>query len=81
MQYTVGYYWACKKEMKVNESQSIDLFSIITMIGYGDLVPRTEGGKIACIVYACFGIPVYILYFMNMGKVRSGAFLSLLTIH
>eukprot|EP00095_Tigriopus_kingsejongensis_P003371 maker-scaffold153_size302544-snap-gene-1.7 protein:Tk03371 transcript:maker-scaffold153_size302544-snap-gene-1.7-mRNA-1 annotation:"hypothetical protein DAPPUDRAFT_324055" len=42
--------------------------SIITMIGYGDLVPRTEGGKIAAIVYACFGIPVYILYFMNMGK-------------
>ena len=39
------------------------------MIGYGDLVPRTEAGKIATIVYAVFGIPVYILYFMNMGKV------------
>ncbi len=40
------------------------------MIGYGNVVPRTKAGKITAIVYACFGIPVYILYFMNMGKVR-----------
>ena len=39
------------------------------MIGYGDIVPRTEPGKIATLVYASFGIPVYILYFMSMGKV------------
>ena len=32
---------------------------------------RTEWGKIATMVYALFGIPVYILYFMNMGKVDS----------
>ncbi len=47
------------------------LCSVITMIGYGNVVPRTDTGKIATIVYACFGIPVYILYFMNMGKVIS----------
>ncbi len=39
------------------------------MIGYGDVVPRTDRGKIAVIIYACFGIPVYVLYFTNMGKV------------
>ncbi len=44
--------------------------STISMIGYGNVVPRTKAGKITAIVYACFGIPVYILYFMNMGKVR-----------
>jgi hypothetical protein len=38
------------------------------MIGYGEIVPRTDAGKIGTIVYAVFGIPVYILYFMNMGK-------------
>ncbi len=43
--------------------------SIVSMIGYGDIVPRTEPGKIATLVYASFGIPVYILYFMSMGKV------------
>jgi hypothetical protein len=35
------------------------------------MVPRTEWGKIGVIIYACIGIPVYILYFTNMGKVFS----------
>jgi len=43
--------------------------SVVSMIGYGEIVPRTDAGKIGTIVYAVFGIPVYILYFMNMGKV------------
>ena len=36
---------------------------------YGNLVPRTQWGKIVTMMYAVCGIPVYILYFMNMGKV------------
>ncbi|XP_040572245.1 potassium channel subfamily K member 15 [Lepeophtheirus salmonis] len=43
--------------------------SVITMIGYGNLVPKTQWGKIGTMVYACIGIPVYILYLMSMGKV------------
>ena len=38
-------------------------------ISYGSLVPRTKWGKIVTMIYAVCGIPVYILYFMNMGKV------------
>jgi hypothetical protein len=48
--------------------------SVITMIGYGNIVPRTEWGRIATMLYALFGIPVYILYFMNMGKVLANMF-------
>jgi len=48
--------------------------SVITMIGYGNLVPRTKWGKIVTMLYAVFGIPVYILYFMNMGKVFANIF-------
>lgn len=48
--------------------------SIFTMIGYGNMVPRTSGGKMATIVYAVFGIPLYILYFKNMGKVLAQTF-------
>ena len=44
--------------------------SLITMIGYGDIVPRTKWGKIGVIIYAIHGIPVYILYFTNIGKVQ-----------
>ncbi|XP_023335416.1 two pore potassium channel protein sup-9 isoform X2 [Eurytemora carolleeae] len=48
--------------------------SVITMIGYGNMVPRTDWGKIATIIYAIIGIPVYFLYFMNMGKVFANCF-------
>lgn len=48
--------------------------SVFTMIGYGNLVPHTPGGKVATVVYAVFGIPLYILYFKNMGKVLAQTF-------
>ena len=53
------------------EIHFLHIFSVITMIGYGDTVPRTKKGKIGIMIYACIGIPVYILYFTNMGKVFS----------
>lgn len=48
--------------------------SVFTMIGYGNMVPHTDYGKAATIVYAVFGIPLYILYFKNMGKILAQAF-------
>ena len=48
--------------------------SIFTMIGYGNLVPRTDWGKVVTIVYAVFGIPLYVLYFLNMGRALARAF-------
>lgn len=53
--------------------------SIFTMIGYGNTLPRTDWGKVATMVYATFGIPLYILYFMNMGKVLASTFKWLYT--
>ena len=37
---------------------------------YGNIVPKSDYGKIVTMIYAIFGIPVYILYFRNIGKVR-----------
>lgn len=48
--------------------------SVITMIGYGNMVPRTPWGKGFTVIYATFGIPLYILYFLNMGKVLAKSF-------
>lgn len=48
--------------------------SIITMIGYGNMVPRTSWGKGVTVVYAVIGIPLYVLYFLNMGEVLAGSF-------
>lgn len=53
--------------------------SIITMIGYGNMVPRTAWGKGATVLYAVVGIPLYVLYFMNMGEVLAGTFRWLYT--
>lgn len=48
--------------------------SVFTMIGFGNIVPRTAWGKIATMFYALFGIPLYVLYFLNMGEVFAGTF-------
>ena len=40
------------------------------MIGYGrPIVPRSKWGKIGVMIYACQGIPVYILFLTNIGKI------------
>ncbi|XP_064096003.1 TWiK family of potassium channels protein 18-like [Macrobrachium nipponense] len=48
--------------------------SVFTMIGYGHMTPRTQWGKIATILYAVLGIPLYIVYFMGMGRVFAKSF-------
>lgn len=53
--------------------------SVFTMIGYGNMYPRTQWGKAATVIYATFGIPLYILYFLNMGKVLAQTFRWLYT--
>lgn len=53
--------------------------SVFSMIGYGNTVPKTDNGKVFTMIYATFGIPLYILYFMNMGKVLAGTFRWLYT--
>lgn len=53
--------------------------SIFSMIGYDNTLPKTTYGKIMTMIYATFGIPLYILYFMNMGKVLASTFKWLYT--
>ncbi|XP_043252506.1 TWiK family of potassium channels protein 18 [Colletes gigas] len=53
--------------------------SVFTMIGYGTLVPQTAWGKGVTVMYAVLGIPLYVLYFLNMGKVLAQTFRWLYT--
>lgn len=53
--------------------------SIFTMIGYGNMVPQTLWGKGTTIMYAMFGIPLYVLYFLNMGEILAETFRWLYT--
>lgn len=53
--------------------------SVFSMIGYGNLVPKTIWGKVMTMIYAAFGIPLYVLYFVSMGKVLASTFKWLYT--
>lgn len=53
--------------------------SVFSMIGYGNMVPKTPWGKGATMIYATFGIPLYILYFLNIGRVLANCFKVLYT--
>ncbi|XP_054279624.1 potassium channel subfamily K member 18 isoform X2 [Macrosteles quadrilineatus] len=48
--------------------------SVITTIGYGNVAPRTEWGKLATIVYAIAGMPLFLLYLSNIGDILAKSF-------
>ncbi|XP_015523833.2 uncharacterized protein LOC107227252 [Neodiprion lecontei] len=42
--------------------------SVITTVGYGDIAPKTQAGKAITIVYAIFGIPMFLIILADFGK-------------
>ncbi|CAG9861990.1 unnamed protein product [Phyllotreta striolata] len=48
--------------------------TVITTIGYGNIYPRTPEGKIATIVYAIIGMPLFLLYLSNIGDIMARSF-------
>lgn len=69
-----GYNGKTVKEVWSLPAALMFCLSIFTMIGYGNMVPRTPWGKGATVIYAIFGIPLYILYFLNMGNALAQTF-------
>lgn len=47
--------------------------TVITTIGYGNLVPVTFGGRIFCMVYAMIGIPLTLTVIADMGRLFANA--------
>jgi hypothetical protein len=47
-------------------------WTAITTIGYGHIVPRTLAGRISCLLYALFGIPLILVTIADMGRFLSG---------
>ncbi|XP_071494826.1 potassium channel subfamily K member 18-like [Diadema antillarum] len=43
--------------------------TVLSTIGYGLIVPRTQKGRLACIVYASIGIPLNIVFLAGVGRV------------
>ncbi|EJD76250.1 hypothetical protein LOAG_16750 [Loa loa] len=47
-------------------------WTAITTIGYGHIVPRTNEGRIACLMYALLGIPLILVTIADIGRFLSG---------
>ncbi|XP_033252425.1 TWiK family of potassium channels protein 18-like [Drosophila miranda] len=48
--------------------------AVITTIGYGNITPHSEWGKLATILYAIIGMPLFLLYLSNIGDVLAKSF-------
>lgn len=70
----MGYDGRTPKEVWSFPAALMFCLSVFSMIGYGNMTPRTQWGKGTTVIYATFGIPLYILYFMNIGKVLAKTF-------
>lgn len=75
----LGYDRRTPKEVWSFPAALMFCLSVFSMIGYGNMIPRTQWGKGLTVAYATFGIPLYILYFMNIGKVLAKTFRWLYT--
>uniref|UniRef100_A0A3B5L8C9 Potassium channel domain-containing protein n=1 Tax=Xiphophorus couchianus TaxID=32473 RepID=A0A3B5L8C9_9TELE len=42
--------------------------TVVTTIGYGHVVPRTDAGKTFCMFYAVLGIPLTLVMFQSLGE-------------
>nr|CAD7194658.1 unnamed protein product [Timema douglasi] len=47
---------------------------VLLFVGYGNVTPRTEWGKLATILYAIIGMPLFLLYLSNIGDVLAKSF-------
>ncbi|CAK5091450.1 unnamed protein product [Meloidogyne enterolobii] len=66
-------HFLTSKEVKLNETISVWTFStaVVSTIGYGNPVPVTRIGRIACISFSLFGIPLTLVTIADLGKFLS----------
>ncbi|XP_036330572.1 TWiK family of potassium channels protein 18-like [Rhagoletis pomonella] len=48
--------------------------TVITTIGYGNISPKSDWGKLVTILYAIIGMPLFLLYLSNIGDVLAKSF-------
>lgn len=48
------------------------LFSLSNYKGYGNIAPKTSGGRVFCIFYGLFGVPLCLTWISELGKFFGG---------
>ncbi|XP_048360937.1 potassium channel subfamily K member 16-like [Sphaerodactylus townsendi] len=51
--------------------------TVVTTIGYGNLAPSTVSGKVFCVFYALFGVPLNLAFLNQLGKGLSARLINL----
>ncbi|XP_029349738.1 potassium channel subfamily K member 5 [Echeneis naucrates] len=46
--------------------------TVITTIGYGNIAPKTSAGRVFCIFYGLFGVPLCLTWISELGKFFAG---------
>ncbi|XP_016086148.1 potassium channel subfamily K member 5-like [Sinocyclocheilus grahami] len=63
-------------EKKINnwswENAVIFAATVITTIGYGNVAPKTNGGRLFCILYGLCGIPLFLTWISELGTFFGG---------
>ncbi|KAH9406255.1 hypothetical protein TYRP_013862 [Tyrophagus putrescentiae] len=75
-EYEMQLHQSCLQNQTTSSEQKIWSFwqslffssTIFTTIGYGHVVPKTEYGRIASILYAFIGIPLLLMVLTDLGK-------------
>uniref|UniRef100_A0A672PIN1 Potassium channel subfamily K member 17-like n=1 Tax=Sinocyclocheilus grahami TaxID=75366 RepID=A0A672PIN1_SINGR len=49
-------------------SSSVFAATVVTTIGYGNIIPLTTAGQIFCVLFALFGIPLNVVILNRVGK-------------
>ena len=47
--------------------------TIMTTIGYGHICPQTDDGKLFTIIYALFGMPLFVMFLGGIGDTMADA--------
>lgn len=68
-----GYDLSAGKQWSLSRAFLYSL-TVITTIGYGNIAPRTDWGKVVTVVYAIVGIPLMLLYLTNIGDILAKSF-------
>ncbi|KRX25213.1 TWiK family of potassium channels protein 7 [Trichinella nelsoni] len=55
-------------------------FTLITTIGYGNLTPVTMNGRVFCIIYGLFGIPLVMITIANTGRFMFDGMVAILEV-